>query len=87
MEMSSLYSLVRSAMSEDVAGQPLVDEYVAQHARDKGVSERHVWDGLRVEARRRGDDVVEVLAARKLRRSLLGGFQKPAAAFIRRQTA
>lgn len=81
--MSSLYSLVRSAMSEDTTGKQLVDCYVARHAREEGVSERLVWDALRVEARRHGDDVLEVLAARKLRRPILGGLPQQAAGLVR----
>jgi hypothetical protein len=83
MEMSSLYSLVRSAVAEDTEGKQLAATYVARHARDEGIGERQVWDDLRVEARRHGDDVVEVLAARRLRRPLLGGLPKQAVGLVR----
>ena len=87
MELSSLYSLVRSAVAEDTTGKQLADRYVARHARDEGLTERHVWDRLRIEARRHGDDIVEVLAAHKLRRPLFGGLPKQAVGLVRRRTA
>jgi hypothetical protein len=83
MDMSALYSLVRSAVTADIAGKQLVDTYVQRHARDEGISERQVWHNLRIEARRVGDDVIEVLATRKLRRPLLGGLPQQAAGLVR----
>jgi hypothetical protein len=83
MEMSSLYSLVRSAVTADTCGKHLADTYVQRHARDAGINERQVWDDLRIGARRTGDDVVEVLATRRLRRPLLGGLPQQAAGLVR----
>lgn len=68
MEITALCSLVRTAVTADTNGAQLPDWYVQRHAKDAGLTERQVWDALRVEARRQGDELVEVVATGKLRR-------------------
>jgi hypothetical protein len=68
MEIAALHTLVRTAVTADSAHH-LPDWYVQRHAKDAGLTEREVWDALRVESRRQGDEFTEVLATRKLRRS------------------